>query len=69
MMKAKTRLRAPLNSLLETQLTQEYRSQWDKKLYDFKTFEMAEDRSKGRIAYTFYSPVKPMVSDRDFYCQ
>lgn len=43
------------------------RGKWDTQLYDFETFDMALDKSCGRVYYAFKSPFG--VSDRDFYLQ
>ena len=67
MMKAMTRVNAPLDALIENAINFKVRALWDKVLYDFRVFEMTSDRTASRVYYSFKSPMG--VTDRDFYLQ
>ncbi len=67
MFKVRQTFKAPVESVFIVSILQNYRRRWDTKLNDFKELYMAPDYSHGRVYYNFKSPVKGVISDRDFY--
>ena len=58
-------MRASLQSVLDTTVDYDRRTQWDTNLYDFRVLYQTACKRYRRIYYAFKSP--PTVADRDFY--
>ena len=69
MMKCRSVLKAPVEAMFQVSINFEARAKWDVKIDGFKEFAMTPGYEAGRVAYNFKSPVKGVVSDRDFYIQ
>jgi hypothetical protein len=67
MSKVRTVVKAPLDVLVKCGFDFEARKEWDTVLYDLRMWDVSEDKSFMRCAYSFSAPFP--VSHRDFYLQ